>query len=114
MWEDGNTNKIMITGGHGNRGFLDSTEILDTEDGSVTIERPMNFKRVGHGMGVITINGEERLAVFGGSDGRTGGFDSVELYNTQTGQWENTDIKLKERNNFGFLSVKLANVASHL
>ena len=65
-------------------------------------------------MGVVTINGEERLAVFGGSDGRTW-LDSVELYNSQTGKWETTDIKLKEgKSNFGFLSVKLADVISHL
>ena len=45
-------------------------------------------------MGVVTINGEERLAVFGGSDGNND-LDSVELYNTQTEKWETTDIKLK-------------------
>ena len=60
----------MITGGYNDyEGYLDSTEILDTEDGSVTMASPMNSKRGGHGMGVVTINGEERLAVFGGSDG---------------------------------------------
>ena len=59
----------MITGG-GNDDFLDSTEILDTEDGSVTMASPMNFKRAYHGMGLVTINGEERLAVFGGHDGK--------------------------------------------
>ena len=40
-----NTNKIMITGGY-NDDVLDSTEILDTEGGSVTmIASPMNSKR---------------------------------------------------------------------
>ena len=39
-----NTNKIMITGGFDN-GPSDSTEILDTEDGSVTMASPMNFKK---------------------------------------------------------------------
>ena len=59
----------MITGGY-NDGSLDSTEVLDTEDGSVTMASPMNSKRDGHGMGVVTINGKDRLAVFGGYDGR--------------------------------------------
>ena len=110
-----NTNKVMITGGHNqNEGYLDSTEILDTEDGSVTMASPMNSKRDYHGMGVVTINGEERLAVFGGSNG---GFwlDSVELYNFQTEKWETVEIRLKIRRiNFGFLSVKLIDVISHL
>ena len=90
-----NTNKIMITGGY-NNGYLDSTEILDTEDGSVTmIASPMNSKRDGHGMGVVTINGENKLAVFGGYDGRTQ-LDSVEVYNTKTEKWEMTDLELSE------------------
>ena len=108
-----NTNKIMITGGQPER-RLASAEILDVDNGSVTSASPMNSKRVDHGMGIITINGKERLAVFGGSDGLTD-LDSVELYNTQTEKWENADIKLKEaKQDFGFLSVKLADVVSHL
>ena len=99
----------MITGG-----YTDSTEILDTEDGSVTMASPMNSKRCHHGMGVVTINGEERLAVFGGYDGNDK-LDSVELYNIQTEKWETTNIKLIEAiSHFGFLSVKLADVVSHL
>ena len=69
------TNKIMITGGYDN-GYLDSTEVLDTERGSVTMACPMNSKRFGHGMGAITINGENRLAVFGGWE-RRNALDSV-------------------------------------
>jgi len=102
------------------KGSLDSTEILDTEDGSVTMASPMNFKRADHGMGVVTISGEDRLAVLGGYDSDSGkfkgkGLDSFELYNTQTEKWETTDIKLKEaKRAFGFLSVKLADVISCL
>ena len=102
----------MITGGYGN-GVLDSTEILDTEDGSVTMASPMNYKRIHHGMGVVTINGEDRLAVFGGTSGYD--INSVELYNPQTEKWEITNLKMKEKKHaFGFLSVKLADVISHL
>ena len=104
-----NTNKIMITGGLGlgNWNGSDSTEILDIEDGSVTMASPMNFKRLAHGMGTLTINGEDRLAVFGGFDWRKR-LDNVELYNTQTGKWEMSDIKLKsEKSAFGFLTLKI-------
>ena len=64
-------------------------------------------------MGVVTINGEERLAVFGGEDENYRALDSVELYNSQTGKWETTDIKLKEAKwGFRFLSAKLSDVIS--
>ena len=93
---------------------LDSTEVLNIEDGSVTTACPMNSKRFAHGMGVVTINGKDRLAVFGGWDGRTK-LDSVELYNTQTEKWETTNIKLKEaKYDFSYLNVKLSDVISHL
>ena len=103
------TNKVMITGGYNHeKGHLNSTEILDTEDGSVTMASSMNFKRTDHGIGIVTINGEERLAVFG----RT---TNLELYNTQTEKWDITNVNLKEvRSGFGFLSVKLGDVISHL
>ena len=108
-----NTNKVMITGGY-NDDFLDSTEILDTDDGKVTMGSPMNSKRYGHGMGVVTINGENKLAVFGGWDGRNY-LDSVELYNTQTEKWENSDFKLSGvKFGFSFLTVKLGDILSNL
>ena len=109
-----NTNKIMITGGGAFSNYLDSSEILDAEDGSITMASPMNFRRSGHGMGVITINGEDTLAVFGGYDGRTW-LNSVELYNTQTEKWVLTVIKLNKPNDhFGFLTVKLSDAISAL
>ena len=108
-----NTSKIMITGGY-NDDYLDSTEILDTEGGKVTRASPMNSKRSSHGMGVVTINEKDRLAVFGGDDGRTL-HDSVELYNTETEKWELTDFKLSEpKSRFSFLTVKLGDILSNL
>ena len=39
-----NTNKIMITGGQGHHyGYMDSAEILNSEDGSITMASPMNL-----------------------------------------------------------------------
>ena len=110
------TKKIMIAGGiqrnpDYSRIYLDSTEILDTEDGSISMASPLNSKRSDHGMGVLTIDGEDKLAVFGGeSVGRTI-LDSVEVYNTKTGKWEVISAKLNKPSYlFGFLSVKLSDI----
>ena len=120
-----NTNKIMIAGGYkGSNSVdlsigimmdeLDSTEILDTDDGSITMASPLNFKRGDHGMGVITINGEDRLAVFGGRCDDIK-LDSIELYNTRTEKWEIPDFKLKEpKEMISFLTVKLGDIISKL
>ena len=65
-------------------------------------------------MGVVTINGKDRLAVFGGSDGRNQ-LNRVEIYNTQTEKWEKTDLKLSEaKYGFGFLTIKLGDILSQL
>ena len=111
-----NTKKIMIAGGREDGvTFLDTTEILDTEDGSISMASPLNFKRADHGMGVLTIDGEDRLAVFGGeSVGRTI-LDSVEVYNAKTGKWDVVSAKLNQPNFlFGYLSVKLSDIISKL
>ena len=108
-----NTNKIIITGGYDNC-YLDSTEILDIEDGSVTMASPMNSRRSGHGMGVVTINGKDRLAVFGGSDGRNQ-LNRVEIYNTQTEKWETTEFKLrKAKCDFSSFTIKLGDIISNI
>ena len=65
-------------------------------------------------MGIVTINGENKLAVLGSYDGRNG-LDSVELYNIQTERWEMTDFKLSEaKYGFGFFAVKLGDILSQL
>ena len=113
MWFIPSTNKIMITGGYSDD-YLDSTEILDTEDGSVTMASPMNSIRASHGIGVVTINGEDRLAVVGGYDGNKR-LDSIETYNSSREKWETTNIRLKVPNrHFGFQSVKLFDIISRL
>ena len=132
------TNKVMITGGFGEGfegdGWLNSTEILDSEDGSITRGSPMNSKRCNHGIGVITINGTDRLAVFGGSslgpsdyenhcnihgyvdpDYFNESVDSIEVYNSTTKTWETTDMKLKHPNSsFAYLSVRLGDIIQKL
>ena len=105
-----NTKKVMITGDSFNK----SLEIVDIENGSVTMVSFMKSIRYRHGMGMLTINGEDRLAVFGGIDG-SNWLDTVELYNPKTEQWETSDIKLSEQKYyFGFLSAKLSDILSEL
>ena len=106
-----NTNKLMITGGGVGHRDCFPTEIIDTEDGSVTMASPMNFKRLSHGMGIVTINGRDRVAAFGGCDLTQRNYDTIEFYNTQTEKWEITDLKLDaEKSGFGFLDVKLNDI----
>ena len=65
-------------------------------------------------MGIVTINGKDRLAVFGGHNGENR-LDSVELYNPQTEKWEMADFKLSEsKSAFSFLTVKLGDILSKL
>ena len=86
------------------RVFLDSTEILD-------IASPLNPKRVGHGIGIVTSNWEDKLVAFGGFDDRRTLVDEVQVYNIQTEKWEASDIKLSEpKHNFGFASVTLKDI----
>ena len=106
-----NTNKLMITGGSD----INSTEILDFENGIVTMASPTNFIRHNHGFGVITINGQDRLAVLGGdwNSGNDDRHDSIELFNPYTEKWEITDFKMNYRHGYGgygFLTVKLSNI----
>ena len=98
------TSKILVTGGLSDFKRENSCEIIDTEDGTVTMASPMNHERSGHGMGIINVNSEERLAVFGGF--RDVGY-SVELYNTETQKWELAEnLKLNiSRTKFGFVNV---------
>ena len=107
-----NTKKVMITGGHSIAGDFNSTEILDTEDGCVNMANPMNSERRCHGMGVLTINGEERVAVFGGFVVHNN-IDTIELYNAKTEKWETSDIKLNTIIH-GYLTVKLSDIISEL
>ena len=112
-----NTKKILITGGIEYTGgenviqFINSTEILDIEDGSSTLASPMNSEISVSGMGVLTIKGEDRLAVFRHNTS----LDCIESYNSQTQKWETSNGKLNASKPFvGYLAVKLSDVLSEL
>ena len=106
------TNKIMITGGSDGR-CLKSTEILDLDKGSIVMASPMNFSRSFHGIGIITVNDVQRLAVFGGSEDVLGFHDTIELYNMQTQKWELSEARLKNRRScFGFINANLQDISN--
>ena len=101
------TNLVVITGGKDsdfNR--HDTTELLNLQDNTIALGNLMNTKRIHHGMAVITIDNEDRLAVFGGEDENRDYLDSVETLNPRTRKWEVSDLKLKEaKRGFGWVSL---------
>ena len=78
---------------------------------SVTMGSPMRARRSDHGIGIVTVNGVDRVAVFGGyaygGIGYMGEYlKSVEIYNPESEKWEDSKFKLKEaKAYFGFVSV---------
>ena len=101
------TSKIIVTGGIFGHHRNCITEIIDTEDGSVTIGGSLNIGRSVHAMGIITIEGKERLAVLGGVNGHRVFEDTIEIYDVEKDQWEMANIKLdKPKLSFGCVTVK--------
>ena len=102
------TNSIIVTGGRDcDWNEMNLTEIINVDDKSITNVRSMNFERFHHGIGILTIDDEDRVAVFGGYDG-TDVINCVEIFNQEKQQWEIPNFKLmKPRSQFGFITVKL-------
>ena len=101
------TRHLMITGGIIKDFYSDTTEIIDVKTRNVTEGRPMNFKRWGFGIGVLNIDGQERVVVFGGYNEEGIFLKSVEVYNAQTQKWKLTNIELSELgSSFGFMTIK--------
>ena len=75
---------------------------------------PMISNRYSHGIGIITFEGEDKLAVLGGFDGNRM-LDSVEIYDDKTQKWVTTDLKLnKPKVDFDFLAVKFGDIISNM
>ena len=104
------TTKIIVSGGRdpSSGKQLDSAEIIDFESKSVKNTGKMNFKRVYHGIGILTLDGQDQVAIFGGSDDNYDLLDSVEVYDQKTQKWKiRADMKLSQaRTHFGFLTIK--------
>ena len=102
------TNHIVITGGlDSDLNVQDTAELLNLQDSTISLGNPMNTKRRGHGMAVITIDNEDRLAVFGGLGENFVWLDNVETLHPRTRKWEiASDLKLKEtKQSFGYISL---------
>ncbi|MCF6148990.1 MAG: S8 family serine peptidase [Candidatus Kuenenia sp.] len=84
--------KIYVCGGHGDAGFLNSTEVYDPSTDTWTPLAPMNFAR--YDFGCVAISG--KLVAFGGNDSVESPpfFDSVEIYDPETDQWSIHDCPL--------------------
>ena len=110
------TNQIIITGGVGDETDSYATwahsEIFDTRDGSIHISyNCLKIARANHGIGVVTMNGEDRLVVFGGFYARVTALNHVELYDAKTDTWEISKIMLKEpKISFASLTFKQGDV----
>ena len=73
-------------------------------------------------MDVFNINGEDRLAVFGGLHFQRDQnriipeyLDTIELYNSQTNKWEPTNKTFNgKQRGFGFLKIKLSDIIPEL
>ena len=101
------TRNIMVTGGYIFPNYFKSTEIIDVEKRSVTKGPSMNSRRFCHGIGVLNIEGHERVVVFGGEEEYGSYLKSVEFYNAQTQEWELKNIELSEpKSEFGFMTIK--------
>ena len=108
------THQILVTGGYTKfrngysykKGILNSTEIIDIATGNVTYATPMNMKRYEHGIGIMTIDNEEKVVTFGGEYGNGQFLDSIEVYHTNTGSWGLLNKTLTEpKNHFGYPTI---------
>ena len=65
----------------------------------------MIFERSMHGIGVLKIENQEKIVVFGGRNPNNKDMDSVEIFDEKTQKWHLADFKLnKPRRYFGFVT----------
>jgi hypothetical protein len=83
----GEEGAVMIAGGLGNGGSLDSVEVYVIQRNVWEVGTQMLTARYGHGMGFLPGVGEEGAVMVAG--GYNGGYlDSVEVYDIQRNVWE--------------------------
>ena len=89
--------RIIITGGkneRGERGYLNSTEILELKPRKLKEGGRLNDPRHGHGIGVVNINNAQKLVVFGGWSFNQVLLTSVEAWDDDRECWERTDLHM--------------------
>ena len=95
-----NKEVILVTGG---RFSPQTVEIINTFDGSVTmLANQLVSRRFGHGIGILRIENQDKIVVFGGTDGTLDGdHSSVEIFDNETKEWKlDENIKLSEARYF--------------
>ena len=87
--------KLIVTGGFNYKttGLIRSTDIIDLESGISRLGGNLNVHRCHSGMGVITLNGKQKLIVFGG-ELDVMAIDSIEEWDEETETWKISDLKL--------------------
>ena len=110
------TTKIIVTGGRGDWDVpVESSEIIDVRNKTVISGPKMNNFRANHGIGILKIENQNRVIVFGGSmkyecpndpcDPEVPQ-DTVEVYIPEQQIWEPANFKLiKPRYCFGFSTI---------
>ena len=91
---------ILVTGG---RFSKQTVEIINTFDGSVTmLTNQLVLRRFGHGIGILRIENQDKIVVFGGTDGTLdGNHSSVEIFDNETKEWKLAEnIKMTEARYF--------------
>ena len=71
----------------------------------MTQGNPLVYERSMHGIGVMNIENQEKLVVFGGTNYSKKEMDSIEIFDEKTEKWYLADFKLNEpRADFGFMT----------
>ena len=108
----GDSEVILVTGGNSEaktpkrHTLLNSVEIINIADGSVTSSPLMTFRRNGHGIGTLNINNQPRICVFGGWNGEKEE-NTVEVFDEETLKWELVkDFQMMEfKSEFGYITI---------
>ena len=114
------TKTIMVTGGMNNWGDIEhNTELIDVQNRTVTRGPKLNNRRSDHGVGILKLDGKERVCVFGGCQKYEDPdesnpeplLDSIEVYYPEKQKWQVADFTLGQpRKLFAFATIKAEDI----
>ena len=101
--------KVIVSGGNEEQFTLEgikSTEVIDLSNGTSRRVGDLNIARHHHGMGIMEINGKDKVVVFGGSNNHDKELDSVEEWDEKTETWTLSTMKLSEpKSSFAYCQI---------
>ena len=101
--------KVIVSGGNEEHYTLEgtkSTEIIDLSNFTSKRVGDLNIARHHHGMGIMEINGKDKVVVFGGSNKQDKELDSVEEWDEKTETWTLSTMKLSEpKSSFAYCQI---------